>query len=258
MKRIFILLPLVFAGCFASRPPALPDLAPIPFDSRVGKLQIVVAPIEFVANVSNDLARNLCEHISSDCGGRVAAYQVPQIGSTAPHTTYLQVGRQRYPGLSPDALAGDFAGLLQRYQNIETVRLQPPAAQHRSNTQELVIRALVTEVAWDGEKTAGGMGSTLAGNILMVNVDPQKLVSTLGYARIDVTVLNARTGEIIAAYPAAGTYRSEYLSEGLVVFASDVPQGYGAHMLRSALHMAFQDATQRLSQRLSERAGGAG
>jgi hypothetical protein len=219
---------------------------------------VVVAPVEFVANVPNDLARNLCEHLSSECGGRLTSYEAPQIGSVGPHTTYLQVGKQRYPGLSPEALAGDFAGLLQRYQNIETVRLQPPAAQHRSTTQELLIRAVVTEVAWDGEKTAGGMGSTVAGNLLMINVDPQKLVSTLGYARIDVAAIDIKTGEIIAAYPAAGTYRSEYLSEGLVVFASDVPQGYGTHMLRSALHMAFQDATQRLAHRLSDRAGGTG
>jgi hypothetical protein len=111
---------------------------------------------------------------------------------------------------------------------------------------------MVTEVAWDGQKTAGGMGSTLAGNILMINIDPQRLVSTLGYARIDVAVTDAKTGIIIAAYPAAGTFRSEYLNDGLFVYASDVPQGYGTYMLRSALHMAFQDATLRLAQLMAE------
>jgi hypothetical protein len=255
MNRVPIFLLLFLAGCFASRPPPLPALPPISFDSRVGKLQVVVAPIEFVANVSTDLASNLCAHVASECGGRIASYEVPQIGGSAPRTMYIQVGKQRYPGLSPDALAGDLAGLLQRYQNIETVSFHPAEVQRHSNTQGLVIRTVVTEVAWDSEKTAGGMGSTLAGNLLMINIDPQRLVSTLGYARIDVAVTDAKTGEIIAAYPAAGTYRSEYLSDGLFVFASDVPKGYGAHMLRSALHMAFQDATQRLAQRLSERAG---
>lgn len=229
----------------------MPSISP---DARVGNLKVFVAPVEFVANVPTDLARNLCGPVTSECGGRMTSYETPKIGTTEPHTVYQWVGRQWYPGLSAEALAGDFAGLLKSYPNIETIRLRPPDPHAQSSGRELIIRALVTEASWDGERTAGGMGSTLAGNILMINIDPQRLVSSLGYARIDVAVTDAKTGIIVAAYPAAGTYRSEYLHDGFFVFSSDAPQGYGTHMLRSALHMAFQDATLRLAQILHERA----
>jgi hypothetical protein len=255
MRSILIFIPLILSSCFASRPPPLPELPTIFFDSRVGKFDIVVEPVQFVATVSSDLVQNLCADANTECGGRPAAYEVPQIGNQTGYTEYLQVGPQTYPGLSASALAGDFAGVLKEYQNIETIALQPTAAQRESIARDLVIRTMVTEAAWDGEKTAGGMGSTVAGNLLMINVDPQRLVSTLGYARIDVSVVDTKTGEILAAFPASGTYRSEYLSDDVFVFASDIPQGYGAHMLRSAIRMAFQDATQRLAQRLSENAG---
>lgn len=258
MRSILVFIPLILSSCVVSQPPPLPELPPISFDSRVGRIDIVVEPVTFVANISSDLAQNLCANANTQCGGRSATYEVPQIGSQIGYTESLQVGPQRYPGLSAGALAGDFAGVLKGYQNIETIALQPTAAQGESSARDLVIRAVVTEAVWDGEKTAGGMGSTVAGNLLMINVDPQRLVSTLGYVRIDVSVVDPKTGEILAAFPASGTYRSEYLSDDLFVFASDVPQGYGAHMLRSAFRMAFQDATQRLAQRLSENAGVSG
>lgn len=240
---------VVLSGCFSTRPPLLPVLEPIPFDSRVGPLDIVVMPIELVASVEADLAGNLCDEHGGRCGGSLVSYEVPKIGSRAAYKRFFLVGRQLYPGLSPEALAGDLAGILKSYRNVRSVALQPLGGR---NGRSLLLRATVTEVSWDSETSGGGMGSTILGKVTMTNLNMESLVSSLGYARIDISLLDPTTGDILVAFPAAGTFRSEYISTNPMYFKSDIPNGYGTYMIRSAIHMAFQDATRRLAQRLKE------
>jgi hypothetical protein len=216
---------------------------------------VIVHPIPVIASVEHELASHLCSQDSS-CGTRAWHYEVPPHGRRSGYTQTVYVGTKQIPGLQSDALAGDFSGVLRGFKNIKEIYLTAPESRGRSRQSQptYAISAAVTEIAWHGERSVDGMGSTIVGNLLIIpNLIKSRVANSLGYARIDVKVTDVSTGEIIAAFPAAGTYRGEYLTDSAFQFNSDIPKGFGALMIRSAVHLAFQDATIRLAERLSKR-----
>lgn len=259
--RLFILtaLLLLLTGC-ASKPPPLPPDPTIPFDEAVGRFHVIIEPPTVVATLEYDLAQQLCPEQSS-CDGRHWSYSVPAHGRRSAWTASVSVGPKIIPGLIPEALAGDFAGVLQGYKNIGEVKIDDgrrvSQVRRAPSVPTYKIGATVTEIAWHGERSVNGMGSTMAGNILVIpNLIRSRVANSLGYARIDITVTDITNGEIVAAFPAAGSYRGEYLTDSPFNFSSDIPKGFGSLMIRSAVHLAFQDATNRLAERMAGRHGG--
>jgi hypothetical protein len=260
-NSLFLALLFLLAGC-AAKPPPLPPNPAIPFNEVVGKFNLIVEQPTVVATLEYDLAQQLCPE-QINCHGRHWSYEVPANGRRSASSMNVSVGPKIIPGLLPEALAGDFAGVLQGYKNVGEVRIDDGRStsftRRAHSTPTYLIAATVTEIAWHGERSVNGLGSTMAGNILVIpNFLRSRVANSLGYARVDITLKDVSTGEIVAAFPAAGSYRGEYLTDSPFNFSSDIPKGFGSLMIRSAVHLAFQDATNRLAERLAGRHVGTG
>jgi hypothetical protein len=208
-----------------------------------------------VATLESDLVTHLCPN-QMNCDGQHWSYRVPAHGRKSASSVNIAVGRKIIPGLLPEALAGDLAGVLKGYKNIGEIKIhdgRKNSLPHRAHSIPTYrIGATITEIAWHGERSVHGLGSTMAGNILVIpHFIKSRVANSLGYARVDITLTDISTGEIVAAFPAAGSYRGEYLTNSPFNFNFDIPTGFGSLMIRSAVHLAFQDATNRLAERLA-------
>ena len=192
-----------------------------------------------------------------DCGGELKSTQVPH---SPVGTVQYYVGEQSFPHLNKDSLAAQLTSAL---SNEAKVRLVDSSALRRTRggqrTIELsrhergpyLVRAIVSELSRSGDSESSGTGISPT-TALFGGLTKKKVAA---FIRLEVQLISAVDGQIVAAFPVVGTSESSTVGSSLFLGSGSTGQCDQANSITAnASREAIEQAAGRIVTEL-ERSG---